>query len=201
MSKLRVNALCAGNSPVVGEFPAQKRPVTRKNDSIWWRHREDLSFPALVRKSWIRPIGHTLHTGSQISLDMCPCWIKLMPPRCDHRIIPTLFPCQILDKFQKNSICISGMIQIYITWGILYIITGNYLNVLNFVGRFWLNVVFPFPFRILNVKWHAKSLLNGNDWVLSEYAELFRRVLTTRPICDYTLMYHKCGMLMPFIHT
>ena len=29
-SKLRVTALCAGNSSVTGEFPAHKRPVTRK---------------------------------------------------------------------------------------------------------------------------------------------------------------------------
>ena len=36
-SKLRVTGLCAGNSPVTGEFPAQ---MTRnpENVSIWWRH-------------------------------------------------------------------------------------------------------------------------------------------------------------------
>ena len=34
--KLRVTGLCAGNSPVTGEFP-HKRLVTR-NVSIWWRH-------------------------------------------------------------------------------------------------------------------------------------------------------------------
>ena len=32
--KLRVTGLCEGNSPVTGEFLAQK-PVTRKNFSIW----------------------------------------------------------------------------------------------------------------------------------------------------------------------
>ena len=42
-SKLRVNGLCDGNSPVTGEFPApvnspHKWPVTRENVSIWWRH-------------------------------------------------------------------------------------------------------------------------------------------------------------------
>ena len=35
--KLRVTALCAGNSPVTGEFPAQ-RANNEKNVSIWWRH-------------------------------------------------------------------------------------------------------------------------------------------------------------------
>ena len=36
-SKLRVTGLCAGNSPVTGEFPAQMAS-NAKNVSIWWRH-------------------------------------------------------------------------------------------------------------------------------------------------------------------
>ena len=36
-SKLRVTGLCEGNSPVTGEFPAQKAS-NAQNDSIWWRH-------------------------------------------------------------------------------------------------------------------------------------------------------------------
>ena len=38
-SKLRVTGLCAGNSPVTGEFPAQMASNT-DNVSIWWRHHE-----------------------------------------------------------------------------------------------------------------------------------------------------------------
>ena len=37
-SKLRVTGLCAGNSPVTGEFPAQMTS-NAKNVSIWWRNR------------------------------------------------------------------------------------------------------------------------------------------------------------------
>ena len=37
--KLRVTGLCVGNSPVTGEFPAQ-RASNAENVSIWWRHRE-----------------------------------------------------------------------------------------------------------------------------------------------------------------
>ena len=33
--KLRVTGLCVGNSPVTGEFPAQKAS-NAKNVSIWW---------------------------------------------------------------------------------------------------------------------------------------------------------------------
>ena len=36
-SKVRVNGLCAGNSPMIGEFPAQ-RASNAENGSIWWRH-------------------------------------------------------------------------------------------------------------------------------------------------------------------
>ena len=36
-SKLRVTGLCAGNSPVTGEFTAQMAS-NAENVSIWWRH-------------------------------------------------------------------------------------------------------------------------------------------------------------------
>ena len=36
-SKLRVTAVCAGNSPGTGEFPAQMASYA-ENVSIWWRH-------------------------------------------------------------------------------------------------------------------------------------------------------------------
>ena len=36
-SKLRVTGLCVGNSPVTGEFPAQ-RASNAENVYIWWRH-------------------------------------------------------------------------------------------------------------------------------------------------------------------
>ena len=36
-SKLRVTGFCGGNSPVTGEFPAQ-RASNAENVSIWWRH-------------------------------------------------------------------------------------------------------------------------------------------------------------------
>ena len=40
-SKLRATGLCAGNSPVTGEFPAQMAS-NAENVSIWWRHHETL---------------------------------------------------------------------------------------------------------------------------------------------------------------
>ena len=40
-SKLRVTGFCAGNSPVTGEFPAQ-RASNMENVSIWWCHHDFL---------------------------------------------------------------------------------------------------------------------------------------------------------------
>ena len=42
-SKLRITGLCVGNSPVTGEFPAQRASNT-ENVSIWWCHHENHSF-------------------------------------------------------------------------------------------------------------------------------------------------------------
>ena len=42
-SKLRVIGLCAGNSSVTGEFPAQMAS-NAENVSIWWRHHYDSPF-------------------------------------------------------------------------------------------------------------------------------------------------------------
>ena len=42
-SKLRVTGLCACNSPVTGEFPAQ-RASNAENVSIWWRHHVEFKY-------------------------------------------------------------------------------------------------------------------------------------------------------------
>ena len=60
-SKLRVTGLCVGNSPVTGEFPAQ-RASNAENVSIWWRH--DL-FPSPAQQT-VSHIAST--TGSHGSL-------------------------------------------------------------------------------------------------------------------------------------
>ena len=55
-SKLCVTGLCEGNSPVTGEFPAQK-DCSVENIFIWWRHHDvgceviHLSIPS--RHAWL----------------------------------------------------------------------------------------------------------------------------------------------------
>ena len=39
--QFRVTGLCEGNSPVTGEFPAQ-RASNAENISIWWRHHDKI---------------------------------------------------------------------------------------------------------------------------------------------------------------
>ena len=50
-SKLRVTGLCARNSPVTGEFPAQMASNV-ENVSIWWRHHVyNVSVARVLKKS------------------------------------------------------------------------------------------------------------------------------------------------------
>ena len=55
-SKLRVTGLCAGDSPVTDEFPAQMAS-NAENVSIWWRHHELFT-----------PCQHTTSTRSKHSV-------------------------------------------------------------------------------------------------------------------------------------
>ena len=55
-SKLRVTGLRAENSPVIGEFPAQRASYA-ENVSIWWRHQAE----------WCTDAHHSFMTGGDIS--------------------------------------------------------------------------------------------------------------------------------------
>ena len=55
-SKLRVTGLCAGNSPVTGEFPAQMASKA-ENVSMWWRHL-DISATSARDALQLVAIGH-----------------------------------------------------------------------------------------------------------------------------------------------
>ena len=63
-SKLRVTGLCAGKSPVTGEFPAQ-RASNAENVSIWWRHHDLHPTEA----NWYGNNNLVKLTGTQIGKD------------------------------------------------------------------------------------------------------------------------------------
>ena len=56
-SKLRVTGLCAGNSPVTGEFPSQ-RASNAESVSIWWRHHDISRAAATLEPSQIHMFLH-----------------------------------------------------------------------------------------------------------------------------------------------
>ena len=73
ISKLRVTGLCEGNSPVTGEFPAQ-RASNAENDSIWWRHHE-------CHKGTLRfVLAKYFYDYNMLCLQSCSNW-------CVYRII------------------------------------------------------------------------------------------------------------------
>ena len=92
-SKLRVTGLCAGNSPVTGEFPAL-RASNAGNVSIWWRHHVSPRF----RYIW----WYTVH---EIFTYMCTCTrrtdsyllIQYSQPDC-FGVTGCLWGCQPLGK-------------------------------------------------------------------------------------------------------
>ena len=65
-SKLRITGLCAGNSPVTGEFPAQMASDV-ENVSIWWRHHDKAYIEVYaIKRPW--------QQGSCNGASMRPIW-------------------------------------------------------------------------------------------------------------------------------
>ena len=51
-SKFRATGLCAGNSPVTGEFPAQEAS-NAENIPIWWRHHAQYILVTDTGQLWV----------------------------------------------------------------------------------------------------------------------------------------------------
>ena len=61
-SKLRATGLCAGNSPLTGEFPTQKASYA-DNFSIWWRHHATRQAEKHLLSSYILDGFNSLQLG------------------------------------------------------------------------------------------------------------------------------------------
>ena len=57
-SKLRDTGLCAGNSPVTGELPAQMAS-NAEDVSIWWRHHASIYGPSHLTRMFSTRLTHT----------------------------------------------------------------------------------------------------------------------------------------------
>ena len=88
-SKLRVTGLCAGNSPVTGEFPTQ-RASNAENISIWWPYHEKIYVLLALDE------GNTPHVGG-------------FPPKGPAKhTFDVLFVAswnKLLDKKQSKCLC------------------------------------------------------------------------------------------------
>ena len=71
-SKLRVTGLCAGNSPVTGEFPAQMAS-NAENVSIWWRHHVEFEY-------WNLSLVQESHECLNVCIDLTICIDLYNPP-------------------------------------------------------------------------------------------------------------------------
>ena len=72
-SKLHVTGLCAGNSPVTGEFPAQMTS-NAENVSIWWRHHDQWILKA--------PCGTLSKLNISVGVKCIHCEMSPAPRRC-----------------------------------------------------------------------------------------------------------------------
>ena len=99
-SKLRVTDLCVGNSPVAGEFPAQ-RASNVENVPIWWRHHGVSNGVTAV-----------LHKDVAISLKYS--WKFSGASR-----IKLLFPSNALVYFRDKSACkVIVLVSIQVLWNL-----------------------------------------------------------------------------------
>ena len=84
-SRLRVTGLCAGNSPVTGEFLAQ-RVSYAENVSIWWRHH---ACTVLLVSTVVKKVNTYFP-------------FRLMPFLLNHRLFMTVF--HRCKKMTKNPV-------------------------------------------------------------------------------------------------
>ena len=134
-SKLRVTGLCAGNSPVTGEFPAQMASDT-ESVSIWWRHRESESWysillvlqlftGALLKYSQWDMFGHHKNVWSvktstnclfcKTFLSICLSLLSALHLLAHHRLV-----IWYLNAVMK----IGQSLRIYLKYEYLFIILG-----------------------------------------------------------------------------
>ena len=77
-SKLRDTGLCVGNSPVTGEFPAQKTS-NAKNVSIWWCHHNGRSSNACMYVLWDQKCSILRNAGcdsQKVDLPIAHCQFR-----------------------------------------------------------------------------------------------------------------------------
>ena len=135
--KLRVTGLCEGNSPVTGEFATQ-RTSNAQNDSIWWRHHDQVMFFSPTRY----PPGSHIKGNKQIRPAWGPAgfYIKVHAPTwgprgfCWPKMGPTFaawtLPCG-LSAYSYSLIFLIG--RFLVGWCGLRHVSGH----ISFLSQPW----------------------------------------------------------------
>ena len=132
-------AICAGNTPVTGEFPAQRR-VTRSFDVFFdlrlnkWLSKQswDWWFETLSRPLWRHCHGIWRHGGDHIRMYTGPtfegltwlcCWYKMLKAKK-----PTMICCVLSRLICQSLLC--HHISVYMIWKPLYFLVF-------YIGTIW----------------------------------------------------------------
>ena len=96
-----VTGLCAGRSPVTGEFPAQRVSNTT-NVSIWWRHH-DSCFVKCRSPTWVIKLRCRPWPTITTEPNMASSCNHVVPGEhvYDGIMYPGLFPVRSLDKIKS----------------------------------------------------------------------------------------------------
>ena len=105
-SKLCVTGLCAGNSPVTGEFPAQKAS-SAENVSIWWSHHQYIWHPCST--STVHTQNPVVHTRTEVGDSLSHA-----APYTKHTHTYTL-AANVMESLLLIGICVN-LIGIYCFW-------------------------------------------------------------------------------------
>ena len=94
-SKLRIAGLCEGNSPVTGEFPAQ-RASDAEHVSIWWRHHFSATGLAWTGPLWV---SHCTWWALQMNFHEVVNWWMV----CPYSPICSLTHCGLVTPYGDKS--------------------------------------------------------------------------------------------------
>ena len=122
--KLRVTGLCDGNSPMTGEFPAQ-RASNAENVSIWWRHH--------VKQCW--PISLTQYSVTRLQCVNYYSYyliFKIQPWPCQARVKHNSLYC-----FSVPVIGCLGFLAVPITRYILSCLVSPEENGMFYLSTNW----------------------------------------------------------------
>ena len=113
ISKLRVTSLCEGNSPMTGEFLAQ-RASSAENATIWWRHHETVCRRHCGCKGWVDWGSKYFIPKNTLNFEIMIYWFAiassgaLSPP---HYLIYSVklwlhYRCRVPSRYQIMYIAI-----------------------------------------------------------------------------------------------